>query len=89
MPTRYIKKADKLYYAMVIDGKYQMPKTINKSASQPQYIILSQKLNLYEVMLYTFYKAIMDPDYLSPAQFRQMFIPASHVVKIGEHVQSQ
>lgn len=86
MPTRYIKKDNTLFYAMVIDGKYQLPITVNKSIAQPQYIILSQKLNLYEVMYYNFYQAIQSPDYLSPALTKQMFIPLSHIVKVGAKV---
>lgn len=85
MKTRYIKKDNKLYYAVVIDGKYRPPiSVVNKSLMQPQYIILSQKKDLYEVMYYTFYQAIQAADYLSPAQSKQMFIPLSHIVKQGE-----
>lgn len=84
MPTRYIKKADKLYYAMVVDGKYRLPLTVNKALAQPQYIILSQKKKLYEVMFYNFWESIQSKDYLSPAQNRQMFIPMSHVVEVGD-----
>jgi hypothetical protein len=84
MPTRYIKKTDKLYYAMVVDGKYRLPIVINKSLAQPQYIILSQKKNLYEVMYYNFWQNIQHVDYSSPANTKQMFIPLSHVVHVGE-----
>lgn len=84
MRTRYIKKGDKLHYAMVVDGKYRLPIVNNKSLLQPQYVILSQKKNLYEVMFYNFWQSIQQPDYLSPALARQMFIPISHVVKVGD-----
>lgn len=84
MPSRYIKKGNDLYYAMVVKGKYRLPVTVNKSLAQPQYVILSQKLKLYEVMFYNFYETIQFRDYLSPALSKQMFIPLSHVVKIGE-----
>lgn len=69
---------------MVVDGKYRMPITVNKSLSQPQYIILSQKKNLYEVMYYNFYQVIQQKDYMSPALAKQMFIPMSHIVKVGD-----
>lgn len=83
METRYIKKGDKLYYAMVVDGKYRMPITVNNKLMQPQYIILSAKKNLLEVMYYSFYQTIQTGNYLSPAQGKQMFIPSSHVVEAG------
>lgn len=89
MPTRYIKKDNTLFYAMVIDGKYQLPITVNKSIAQPQYVILSRKKDLYEVMYYNFYQSIQNLDYLSPALTKQMFIPLSHVVKIGDQVPLQ
>lgn len=87
MPTRYIKKANNLYYAMVVNGKYRLPVVVNKSLAQPQYAILSQKRNLYEVMYYNFYQNIQDPDYLSPALSKQMFIPLGHIVKVGDNAQ--
>lgn len=86
MQTRYIKKDDKLYYAMAVDGKYRLPIATKKFLVEPQYIILSQKKDLYEVMTYNFYRTILQPDYLSPAQARQTFIPCSHVVKVGDAV---
>lgn len=84
MRTRYIKKGDKLYYAMVIDGKYRRPISTKKFLSQPQYVILSQKKNLYEIMYYNFYQAVQALSYLSPAQTKQLFIPFSHVVNEGD-----
>lgn len=84
MPTRYIKKADKLYYAMVVDGYYRMPIVVNKSLAEPQYLILGRRGKLYEVMFYNFYQNIQHSDYLSPAVTKQMFIPLSHVVEVGD-----
>lgn len=85
MQTRYIKKDNNLYYAVVIDGKYRLPiSVVNKSIMQPQYVILSQKEDLYEVMYYSFYQTIQREDYLSPALSKQMFIPLSHVVRVGD-----
>lgn len=84
MLTRYIRKDEKLYYAMVVDGKYRLPMTVNKTLMQPQYIILSEKKGLLEVMYYNFYQVIQAPGYLSPAQSKQMFIPLSHIVKPGD-----
>lgn len=87
MQTRYIKKGDKLYYAMAVNNKYRLPiSSVNKALMQPQYVILARKLDLYEVMYYTFYQAIQRPDYLSPAQTKQMFIPISHIVKTGDDI---
>lgn len=87
MQTRYIRKNDNLYYAVVIDGKYQLPvSVINRFLMEPQYVILSEKKELLEVMYYTFYKTIQEPDYLSPGQAKQMFIPASHVVEAGSSI---
>lgn len=84
MQTRYIKKYDKLYYAMAVDGKYRLPIATKKFLVEPQYVILSQKKDLYEVINYNFYRTILQPGYMSPAHSRQLFIPLSHVVKIGD-----
>lgn len=68
---------------MVVDGKYRLPMLTKKYLAQPQYIILSQKKALYEVMYYSFWQSIQRLDYLSPALTKQIFIPFSHVVEAG------